>query len=350
MAHDLSSLFDGLENTKPVENEYGDPLDDFFQDDAAKRGESRKTDVLYAVMEHGGTARVQDILDLGHDAKDIAACLAKSDDDKRRRPPLVAHVIAGERIVVLSSAGWAAVGRPSKREQKPSAARLAHNLAPTQIRAWVEGITPTLAQHSAGGVEVRCRTDHASINEWQKEAVSLSWGPVRRQSDIEGTYGQMTDESGVPRPDALIYEEWTDLAQSDAQWGRDVDWDGSAYVDYAKDAAGRVKYQPVVRSAILAVEVETKAKSTDNLKSKMMRWNALLDINAVQAVVWVVDDASIALRIQRWTVSAGAGAATESRRHRFVALGAVGGPGSRVVMGLPRPGWWLADLATQAGW
>lgn len=307
-----------------------DLLAAFFDDAAAQNGEGERAALVHDLAEDDGTALVDDLVARGHSVATIAACLAQPEGDKRSKPLLRAVPIGDLRVVTLSSSGWTAAGQPNRREKKPNARNIAHALAPQRMRAWAARVDAWLASQGAP-VRLRVRDDSAAVQKWAQTLSGSAWSEIRRSGgDPSGITGALTEPRSAPRPDALLYEEWSNPTQMHNWW------------------PGFVRDGDEMQSLVLAVEVETTAKETDDLRAKVARLNACISLGALDGVLWVVNDVGIVQRVQRWVNTTTRGDADVQKRHIYAAADAVG-MGGPVVMGVPQPTWWLPAQARAAG-
>ena len=299
--------------------------------------ETDLSQLLYAVADLGGTASLDACLDYlpGLTAATIAVACEKPAGDKRQQPFLKMKEISGVDLLILTSKGWDAVGRTSKREQKPDAKRLAHSLAPQRISGEMRGRMGRLRQSAPAGVEiprVSVKVSATALTDFANKCVSAAWGRLQdgATSDAGGLVGQLTQQASAPRPDALIIEEWSQkMPVGGAEpWVGLREWDSTP--------------PGTVVELTFLLEVETADKNTDALKDKVRRLNAAMDLGVADCVIWALDDLAIGHRLWRRVI------AEDPQygylRHRFVPLNTIDGSG-----GLPAPvptgslGWWISE-------
>lgn len=297
--------------------------------------ENAVSKLLYAIAELGGTATLDAVANAvpGVTASTIEEACEKPTGDKRKQPLLRATEVAGVRLLVLTSAGWTATGRTSKREQKPDAARLSHTLAPQRVQGEMKARVARI-QASSPGVEIpriSVGVSAGALNGFAGKCKAAAWGRIQdgASSDSGGLVGQLTDAANAPRPDAVVLEEWPAkmaLGANASVWAGVPEWDATP--------------EAVVCELTILLEIETSQKSTDALKDKVRRLNTALDLGVADVVVWAIDDAHIGTRVWRRVLAEDP--QNGPKRHRFVPLNLLDGTGG---MAEPMPtgsqGWWI---------
>lgn len=311
----------------------GSSLEEFFAEQTADgAAEAALAGLLEAVAEQGGTTTVASLVEGGHEEASLLVALTPPTDDKRRRPLLRGEAVAGVRVVRLTSAGWAAVGHPNKREQRPSPERLDGILAPGRICQWARGLPGRLPEDWPPNlVDVRAACDAPALSEFTSQVVARAWQRVTDQTNRHNQVaevGEMTRPESVPRPDGLLWEEYRDPGHAVRLW---------PHVPALKSAL-EAKTPAVVR---LGIEVETARKNTADLSAKLARLNAVLSMGTLDAVVWVVDDQAVAERLSRFGV--GTQAVDGSASHYFAEARKVGLREHQPVVA-PGLAWWAAGM------
>ena len=319
--NDLHAQLDGL---------YASAREDNADEDAVSK-------LLYGVAELGGTATLEAVAEAvpGVTASTIQEACEKPTGDKRKQPLLRATEVAGARLLVLTSAGWSATGRTSKREQKPDASRLSHLLAPQRVQGEMKAKQAKLRASVADNeetVRISVGVSASALNDFGAKCSAAAWGRIqgKTMTDADGLVGTLTNKDAAPRPDAVIIEEWparpgglNPFAQS---WTGVPEWDGTD--------------PGVLCELTLLLEIETSQKSTDALKDKIRRLNTAMKLGVGDVVIWAVDDLSIATRVWRRVLAEDP--QNGPARHRFVPLNRLDGSGG---MSEPMPegsqGWWI---------
>ncbi len=302
----------------------------------ASQEETELSKLLYAVSELGGTATLAALAEAvpGVKASTIEVACAKPEGDKRKQPLMRAQEVGGVKLVILTSAGWSATGRTSKREQRPDATRLAHTLAPQRIAGEMKAKQERMKATSPG-VEVpriSVGINAAALNEFGAKVSAAAWGKIQdgTHSDQGGLVGQLTQASAAPRPDAIVREEWP---QRLPVGGREP-WEGVPEWDNTPPG------QVCEITALL--EIETSLKATDAMKDKVRRLNTALSLGVADVVVWAIDDLAVGHRVWRRVIAEDQ--MNGPRLHRFVPLNLIDGTAG---MSAPMPqgsqGWWITD-------
>jgi hypothetical protein len=282
-----------------------DALDILFAPlEAADAGSGEKTaadrisELLYAVADAEGVALVADLQAAGYEASLIAAACTVTSADKRSKPRLAAELIAGHRMVWLTSGGWSAVGQTNRRGGSPASSQLVHRLAPANFqRRLTAKLVPAVHAYgvlvdTARGVDLR---DY--VNPLKGDA----WGIVKGSSPedakdagrvLEGVY-----------PDAIVYENWPEtlFAQRAKQWPS------------IGDPQARLSaHDGEAATFVAAVEIELSAKSDKALDRKMDRHDVAMRLGWWQVVVWITDSDDVLTRLTR----AGLGRMTKANTPR----------------------------------
>lgn len=321
--NDLSNLFDDIDNDQ---EDQADGLDDLFPQTSETKRTALVSDLLAEVVEAGGVAPVDYLMDRGHSTGALRIACTKPEGDKRKQPLLRPHTVDGIRVVTLTSSGWSAMGHGNKREMRPTPSTVRHSVMPSQIRKHVEAANPRFR----GGITLRVANTHSAVNEWQRNVVSKAWAYIQGpNTDQSGAFGQLTRPEGCPRPDALIYEEWAEGYGDRQHWGNRPP---AAFADSIRSNGF------VILTHLL--EVETAEKRTDALTAKVERLNASLDLHAADTVLWAVDSDAVAQRI-RSAVRA-VNTSQDDPRHLFTTTAHLTGRGIvPPVQGVP--GWWATQ-------
>ncbi len=320
--NDLYRQLDGL--YEKAKEESGD------EDDLSK--------LLYGVAELGGTATLDAVAEAvpGVTASTIEEACAKPKGDKRKQPALRVAEVSGVRLLVLTSAGWTATGRTSKREQRPDASRLAHTLAPQRVQAEMNArIARIQVEQGPHAVVPRISVgvSASALNDFAGKCSGAAWGRIQdgSMSDAGGLVGQLTQKDSAPRPDAIIREEWPEVRAVDKEL-----WKGVPEWDATKEGQ--------LCELTLLLEIETSQKSTDAMKDKVRRLNTALALGVADIVVWAVDDLFVANRVWRRVLAEDA--QDGPNQHRFVPLRKIDGTGG--MMSEPMPagsqGWWITNF------
>lgn len=293
--------------------------------------------LLAAVADAGGWAFASALLDDGHDAAVVAAALRPDTADRRRKPPLAPDVLGGERIVLLTAKGWADVGQPNKRPQRPREDQVRHTVAPRQVAAWLASQVVPRITRAYPGTEVFVQHRAAAIEAWRSTTEAMAWGLLthpNKRANASPEVGVLTKAQHAPRPDLIIVEEWP---ASDAVDGRV--WPGMA----RPTGQGNTGAPWTVR---VAVEVELSHKRTPDLQAKIRRLSACQEVGSLDAVVWLVDTAGDAERLRRHGVGE---AGIDVSQHYLASTAACGITGA-LPFALPRhlAGWWPTLLGSAA--
>lgn len=281
--------------------------------EAAKAADGGAVGALVGrLAREDGSAAVAALRAEGFPAEVIAAAVTTSATDKRVKARARLGLVGDEPIVWLSTTGWQAAGKPSRRERPPSAETAEHAAAPLHLAAWLRdrlspfpGLTVGVA---TGGP---CR-------EFSERVKALAWTRIQGAGDTTGDAGSLT---GGLVPDALLVERFPDTATYVGAWGRDP--------VTAEDLAEQT----------VALECEFSAKADTPLRWKVERWRAALALGAAHAVVWVVRSQEVADRLQ----ALGVGRPASDERQLLVP-GHLVGLGGEPIDGLA-PGWWPLRLS-----
>lgn len=224
-------------------------------------------EVVRRLADADGALPVATLRTEGYPDDAITAAITPDSKDKRRKPRARLGIVAGQPMVWLTTTGWAASGRTSRRERHPDAESTAHAAAPSEVGGW---LAARLAGHHFARVGV---ATGEPVKAWAEQVKALAWSRIQGAGDTTGTYGTLT---GGIYPDALLVERWRDPSLYASAWGREP--------DAPEDAAEQ----------LLGLEIELSAKRDEPLAWKVRRWASCLDLGAAAGVVWVVASQEVA--------------------------------------------------------
>ena len=283
---------------------------------AARVEAAKKSDggAVGAVVERlaatDGHAPVEMLRAEGFPDDAIAAAITTDEADKRRKPRANLGIVEGTPYLWLTTTGWQAAGRTSRRERSPSAESASHAAAPLDLSRWLrERLAPWPHLRVTVATGEPCRA-------FAERVKALAWSRISSGSgDATGTFGMLT--GGGVIPDALIVTRWPSWDIYRSAWG-----DNPATHEDAAEETCTLEYEASRKGEPLRYKVERNA--------------GVLELGAAHAVIWAVRDRQVADDLQ--------------------ALG-VGRPGSRqllvpaVLVGLDgdempdyEPTWWPLRL------
>ena len=259
---------------------------------ARRRAGPSPADVLAYVDAADGLCRLDELTGAGFSEPLLLELLATpAGADRRSRPRLRGAVLAGERWVWPTTAGWSAAGRPNRREAAPSARTIGHRQAPRRMASWVE---EHLAPAAAANDILVDPLVGADIRTWVTACISTAWSAVRVGGGAAEEAGKLL---GGVYPDLLVVESWPrdriELGQREQHCYPGV------------RGAGETS-EPDWR---VAVEIELAEKPDLMLAHKVAQHERARALGWWHAVLWVVDDRKVAERLQRALLAAGAGRA-----------------------------------------
>lgn len=292
---------------------------------AADPAQDLAQELLEQVAATDGLALVDDLLDAGVDPAVLAAALAPGDSDRRRRPRLRGGLLAGVRVCWLTSAGYAAVQMPNRREAPPSASTARHRLAPTNLERFLrQRVEPVARERGHVLLDV---LRGKPLRELVEERKGDAWSAVR--------HGNLSDQAeassllGGVFPDVLIVEDWP----LDLSGVRQQVWPTTGA---RADVAGVFE-----SSFAVACEIELHGKAHPLLLHKRRQHTRAMQIGGWwQATLWIVDSNDVLTRLRR----AGVGDLREAPGHYVARASDVGLTGGEELDldGLAQP-WWVTD-------
>ena len=227
--------------------------------------------IVGRLAREDGTASVAVLLSEGFPEAAIAAAVSPAADDKRVKPRAKLGLVGGEPFLWLTTTGWQAAGKPSRRERAPSAESAEHAAAPLRLEAWLsERLSPFPGLSVSVVTGDPCRA-------FSERVKALAWARISGAGDATGDAGVLT---GGLVPDALLVERFPDDRTYAGAWGH--------LPTTAEDAAEQT----------VALECEFSPKSDAPLRWKVDRWSAALSLGAAHAVVWVVRSNDVADRLR----------------------------------------------------
>ena len=266
-----------------------------IEEDEARAGKagSGSQDVVQAIADSDGLVLLDELIREGHSKPAIAAALLPPGKDGRSKPRVHAGVIDGQRLLWLTSSGWASVGQGNRREVPPTSARVQHRLAIPRFASWVEYNVAPNTTHAGIFWNVALGNQAREFVEVHKQA---AWSMTRMNVNAElartnaqllgGVYPDLIVVSNLPEeiqtPDGALLSRGE---FRDAYHGRALSWQD---LD--------VRHTP---ETVTAIEIELSAKSTPALDAKVRQHDAALSAGWWHEVAWVVDDADVLARLKR---------------------------------------------------
>lgn len=280
---------------------------------AAKDGKSGSgaLEVIESIAENDGLMLVTELLQEGHTKSAIALALQPPSDDGRAKPRAKAGVIDGERLIWLSSSGWASVGQSNRREAPPTSSRVQHRLSIPRFSSWIEYKVASQTRDSEIFWDVAIGSKAREMIERHKQ---VAWSLNRLQTNAELLVANSQLLGGV-YPDLIVVSNLPDVINlpdgrilSRAEFRETFHPAASGLQDFG------AKNSP---ETISAIEIELSAKSTPALDGKVRQHDAALAALWWHEVIWVVDDPDVVTRLKRSGVGSRPG-------HCFVDAGDVG--------------------------
>lgn len=283
-----------------------DDLDLIFhllEEEATRNGKSGSgaLEVIEAISERDGLALVDELLAEGHTRSAIAMALQPPSEDRRAKPRVKAGVVDGEKLLWLTSSGWATVGNSNRRETPPTSSRVQHRLSIPRFAAWLQHkVEPQTKEVGiywdvAIGSRARELVERHKQTAWSLNRLQTNSESIEMNSQLlGGVYPDLIVVSSLPEsiqlPDGRILSrlEFRNLFHPHSADLHDLD----------------TKNSP---ETISAIEVELSVKSTPALDSKVRQHDAALAAHWWHEVIWVVDDAEIITRLKRSGVGTRAG-------------------------------------------
>jgi hypothetical protein len=259
---------------------------------AGKAG-SGSQDVVQAIADSDGLVLVDELLRDGHTKPAIAAALLPPGSDGRSKPRVKAGVIDGQRLLWLTSSGWASVGQQNRREAPPTSSRVQHRLAVPRFASWLEYKVVPKTQgagifwHAAIGNKSRELVETHKQTAWSMTRLNTNAEAIASHSQLlGGVYPDLIVVSNLP--ETIAVPEVGSMTRADFRsrfhgnmmpW---IDLDGISTPE-----------------TISAIEVELSAKSSPALDAKVRQHDAALSARWWHEVVWIVDDEEVVTRLRR---------------------------------------------------
>ena len=279
-------------------NDNGQELDNIFariEEEEARVGKAGTgaQDVVQAIADSDGLVLVDELLREGHSKPAITAALLPPGSDGRSKPRVKAGVIDGQRLLWLTSSGWASVGQGNRREAPPTSSRVQHRLSIPRFASWVEHSVASKTLEAGIFWKVALGSQARDIIEVHKQA---AWSMTRlnMNAELARTHAQLL---GGVYPDLIVVSNLPEEIHTpdgasmsrgefrDAFHGRALSWQDPA-----------VRHTP---ETISAIEIELSAKSSPALDAKVRQHDAALEAGWWHEVVWVIDDDDVRVRLQR---------------------------------------------------
>jgi hypothetical protein len=254
-------------------------LDEFFDAPSPTNTVVDQVRNLVATIadEHDGCAQVDELVTQWPESALIAA-LSVNEQDKRKKPPLKAGVIGGQRMIWLTSNGWQQAGYSNRREHAPAATQIRHRTSGRIVDDW---IASRVSERAANSVLVATLRG-GPLRAFVQEQVSTAWGSVRMGGAQADEAGRLL---GGCYPDLLIIESWPPelAARRNDLYPCLVGIDPSSGV-----------WEHELR---VAVEIELSPKS--DLSGKVRNHDAAMALGWWHCCVWITDDSNVATRLRR---------------------------------------------------
>lgn len=273
-------------------------LDDIFakiEEEEASNGKngSGALDVIQSIADNDGLMVVSELVREGHTDSAITAALLPPGNDGRSKARARAGVIDGQRLLWLTSSGWASVGQANRRESPPSSSRVQHRLAIPRFASWIEyDVSP---KTSSLGVywNVALGNKSRELIETYKQS---AWSLARINSNTEAIVSHSQLLGGV-YPDAIVVSSLPETITvpgsqvlTRAEFRRA--YHPKSFTVHDLDSMSRPE-------TISAIEIELSVKSTPALDAKVRQHDAAMNAGWWNEVVWIVDDEEVATRLRR---------------------------------------------------
>lgn len=276
----------------------GISLDEIFakiEEEEAKSGKngSGALDVIQSIADNDGLMVVSELVREGHTDAAIAAALLPPGNDGRSKARAKAGVIDGQRLLWLTSSGWASVGQANRRESPPSSSRVQHRLAIPRFASWIEYDVSLKTSPLGVYWKVALGNKSRELIETYKQT---AWSMTRLNVNAEAIASHSQLLGGV-YPDAIVVSslpETITLPTNEVLTRADFrrTYHPKSFTIHDLDSASRPE-------TISAIEVELSAKSTPTLDAKVRQHDAGLFAGWWNEVVWIVDDEEVATRLRR---------------------------------------------------
>ena len=281
-----------------VMNDQAKDLDEVFariEEEEAKAGKagSGSQDVVQAIADSDGLVLVEELIREGHTKPAIAAALLPPGSDGRSKPRAKAGVIDGQRLLWLTSSGWASVGQQNRREAPPTSSRVQHRLAIPRFASWLDykvapkTIGAGIFWHAALGNKSRELVETHKQTAWSMSRLNTNAEAIASHAQLlGGVYPDLIVVSNLP--ETITVPENGTMSRQDFRtqfhhkllpW---IDLDGASTPE-----------------TISAIEVELSAKSSPALDAKVRQHDAALAARWWHEVVWIVDDEEVVTRLRR---------------------------------------------------
>lgn len=279
-------------------NDQAKDLDEVFariEEEEAKAGKagSGSQDVVQAIADSDGLVLVEELIRDGHTKPAIAAALLPPGSDGRSKPRAKAGVIDGQRLLWLTSSGWASVGQQNRREAPPTSSRVQHRLAIPRFASWLDykvapkTIGAGIFWHAALGNKSRELVETHKQTAWSMSRLNTNAEAIASHAQLlGGVYPDLIVVSNLP--ETITVPENGTMSRQDFRtqfhhkmlpW---IDLDGGSTPE-----------------TISAIEVELSAKSSPALDAKVRQHDAALAAHWWHEVVWIVDDEEVVTRLRR---------------------------------------------------
>jgi hypothetical protein len=266
-----------------------------IEEEEAKAGKagSGSQDVVQAIADSDGLVLVDELIRDGHTKPAIIAALLPPGNDGRSKPRVKAGVIDGQRLLWLTSSGWASVGQQNRREAPPTSSRVQHRLSIPRFASWVDyKVAPkTLGAgifwHLAIGNKSRELVETHKQTAWSMTRLNTNAEAIAAHSQLlGGVYPDLIVVTNLPETIEVPEIGLMTRAEFRTKFhGNVMPW---------LDREGKSTPE-----TISAIEVELSAKSSPALDAKVRQHDAALDAGWWHEVVWIVDDEEVVTRLRR---------------------------------------------------